>query len=71
MSISIYTTGQIAKVCGVSPQAIRKWIYEGKVEDTEIKDDYGRRIFTQRDLERFKNYAESRNSKDVKNNEQI
>jgi len=60
----VYTTQDIAGTCGVSPNAVRKWIYTGKVKDVKLKDKQGKRIFTQQDFDRFLAYARSREAKE-------
>jgi len=62
----VYTTKDIASSCGVTTTTIYQWIHRGKIADVEIKDTFGKRIWTQADMDRFMEYAKSRKVRKAK-----
>jgi hypothetical protein len=41
----IYSTGQVAKICGVSPRTVITWIKSGHLIGTTLPDSVHRRIY--------------------------
>ena len=56
----LYSTGDVAKKCGVAKATIYTWINRGEIGDVRNRTEGGTRIFTEEDLQRFLKYAESK-----------
>lgn len=52
MTRNIYTSSQAAKVCGVSPQTVNRWIDSGLLNGHRIPGSRHRRV-SREDLARF------------------
>lgn len=57
MTETIYTTKKVAEIIGVHKNTLLNWIKSGKVEDVG-KDWKDYRIWTDRDVERVKQFKE-------------
>ncbi|MBN1352802.1 helix-turn-helix domain-containing protein [candidate division KSB1 bacterium] len=56
---SYYRTAEVANLAGVSKATLERWIKTGKVDGASKKDVRGWRLFTENDLAKIKQYAET------------
>lgn len=55
-SIEYYRTQEVADELGISKQTLLRWITEGKVADAGKRDRNNWRLFSERDMERIKEW---------------
>ena len=51
--------GEALKLIGISRTTFHRWLKTGKIEDVKHRDRNKRRLFTAKDIQRIKNYAET------------
>lgn len=56
---TFYRTAEAAAKIGISKVTLRRWIKDGKVQGASKKDVRGWRLFTEEDIERIKQYAQT------------
>ncbi len=57
-TIELYFIGTLAEALGRTPNAVRKWEISGVIPDTCFKDEYGRRLYTQEQIDAIVRCAE-------------
>ncbi len=56
---TFYRTGEVVEIVGLSRPTLRRWIKAGKVQVANRKDVRGWRIFTEEEVKKIKNFAET------------
>ncbi len=51
-----YRLAQVAKLIGVAPITLKRWLLSGRVDEVQ-RDRNGWRVFTDEDVERIQEYA--------------
>jgi len=49
-----YLTSEACEVAGISRQALFRWIRDGFIEDVELRDRNGWRLFTEEEIQKLK-----------------
>ena len=54
--MATYRLSQAARLVGVAPITLKRWLLKGRVEEV-VRDRNGWRIFTDPDIQRIREYA--------------